>query len=33
MDFVDKIKRGDSRDNGAVDDPDRIVTLRVAADA
>jgi len=33
MDFVDGIKRGDQGDNGSVTNPDRIVTLRVAADA
>ncbi len=32
MDHVDAIKKGDSDDNGAVDDPDRIISLRVAAD-
>jgi peptidylprolyl isomerase len=32
MDVVDQIKRGDERNNGAVVNPDRIVTLRVAAD-
>jgi len=32
MDFVDKIKKGSSSRNGSVTDPDRIVTLRVAAD-
>jgi peptidylprolyl isomerase len=32
MEFVDNIKKGDSDDNGAVTDPDRIITLRVAAD-
>ena len=32
MEFVDNIKKGDSNDNGSVTDPDRIVTLRVAAD-
>jgi cyclophilin family peptidyl-prolyl cis-trans isomerase len=33
MEFVDKIKKGDAADNGKVTDPDRIVSLRVAADA
>lgn len=33
MEFVDNIKKGDEDDNGSVDDPDGIVTLRVAADA
>ena len=32
MEFVDKIKKGDMNDNGKVTDPDKIVTLRVAAD-
>jgi peptidylprolyl isomerase len=32
MDVVDKIKRGDPNDNGAVASPDTIVTMRVAAD-
>lgn len=32
MEFVDKIKKGDSRNNGSVEHPDKIVTLRVAAD-
>jgi len=31
MEFVDKIKKGDPR-SGAVDNPDKIITLRVAAD-
>jgi len=30
MDVVDKIKKGDQASNGAVDNPDRIVTLRLA---
>jgi peptidylprolyl isomerase len=33
MEHIDAIKKGDSRRNGTVTDPDRIVTLRVAADA
>lgn len=33
MEFVDKIKKGDSNDNGKVTDPDKIVKLQVAADA
>jgi peptidylprolyl isomerase len=33
MEHIDAIKKGDSRRNGAVTDPDRIVKLRVAADA
>ena len=28
MEFVDKIKRGDSNDNGAVTDPDKIVSFK-----
>ena len=33
MEFVDRIKKGDRARNGAVVDPDRIGTMRVAADA
>ena len=32
MDFVDSIKQGSSWNNGAVEDPDSIVRLQVAAD-
>ncbi len=32
MNFVDNIKKGDQRRNGAVTDPDKIIRLRVAAD-
>jgi len=32
MEFVDKIKQGDSSDNGKVRNPDTIVSMRVAAD-
>lgn len=32
MEFVNKIKKGDARKNGSVDNPDKILTLRVAAD-
>ncbi len=32
MDHVDAIKKGSSLNNGAVEDPDQIVRLRVAAD-
>lgn len=32
MEFVSNIKRGDPNANGAVDDPDKIVRVRVAAD-
>ena len=33
MEHVDAIKKGDDDDNGAVDDPDTIIRLQVAADA
>jgi peptidylprolyl isomerase len=33
MDVVDKIKKGSAADNGAVTDPDKIITMRMAADA
>ncbi len=32
MNFVDNIKKGDSRRNGSVSDPDKIVRMSVAAD-
>jgi cyclophilin family peptidyl-prolyl cis-trans isomerase len=32
MEFVDKIKKGDSAANGVVEAPDTIVKLQVAAD-
>jgi peptidylprolyl isomerase len=32
MDNVDKIKKGDKDDNGAVHDPDKIIWMKVAAD-
>jgi peptidylprolyl isomerase len=32
MDFVDKVKKGDSANNGAVTDPDKIIKMQVAAD-
>ncbi len=32
MEFVDRIKKGSRSRNGSVSDPDRIVTMRVAAD-
>jgi peptidylprolyl isomerase len=32
MEFVDKIKAGSSSNNGQVTDPDKIVTMQVAAD-
>jgi len=28
MEHVDKIKRGDSNNNGAVDNPDKIISFR-----
>lgn len=33
MQFVDTIKKGDEDDNGTVEDPDKIVTLRLGSDA
>ncbi|MBO7090941.1 MAG: peptidylprolyl isomerase [Victivallales bacterium] len=33
MEFVDKIKKGDSRQNGTVSNPDKIVKMQVAEDA
>ncbi len=33
MEFVDKLKRGDSRRGGMVSDPDKIVRMRIAKDA
>jgi peptidylprolyl isomerase len=33
MDVVDKIKAGTEANNGAVSDPDKIVTMRMASDA
>ena len=33
MDVVDKIKKGDKADNGAVTNPDKIVKMQLAADA
>ena len=33
MEYVDKIKRGDQGRNGEVSNPDRIVSMQVAADA
>ena len=32
MKFVSNIKRGDKDDNGAVDDPDKIIRMRIATD-
>ncbi len=33
MEHIDAVKKGDDGDNGAVDDPDSIIRLQVAADA
>ena len=33
MDVVDKIKKGSNADNGKVDSPDKIVSMRLASDA
>src|SRR5258707_12195933 len=33
MEHIDALKKGDEDDNGAVADPDKIIRLRVAADA
>jgi peptidylprolyl isomerase len=33
MDVVDKIKKGDKENNGAVSDPDKIVKMQIAAEA
>ena len=33
MEFVDAIKKGSAADNGLVTDPDKIISLKVAADA
>lgn len=32
MEFVDNIKRGDQNQNGTVTDPDRMISVRIAAD-
>ncbi len=32
MEFVDNIKKGDQSNNGSVSDPDKIISLKVAAD-
>jgi cyclophilin family peptidyl-prolyl cis-trans isomerase len=32
MDAVDKLKKGTQANNGTVSDPDRMVSVRVAAD-
>jgi peptidylprolyl isomerase len=33
MEFVDAIKKGDQANNGLVTDPDKIISMKVAADA
>ena len=33
MEFVDNIKRGSATQNGAVTDPDRMISVRIASDA
>ncbi len=33
MEFVDAIKKGSKLDNGSVSDPDKIISMKVAADA
>lgn len=33
MEFVDGIKKGNAADNGSVSDPDRMIKVRIAADA
>jgi peptidylprolyl isomerase len=33
MEFIDKLKAGTQENNGAVDDPDKIIRLQLAADA
>ncbi len=33
MDLVDRIKKGDDAQNGAVDNPDRMIKVRIAADS
>jgi peptidylprolyl isomerase len=32
MEFVDKIKKGDARNNGAVSDPDKIISMTLKSD-
>jgi peptidylprolyl isomerase len=32
MEFIDAVKKGDPRRNGSVSDPDRIISMKVAAD-
>ena len=33
MEFVDNIKKGDEADNGMVEGPDKIVSMKLAANA
>jgi peptidylprolyl isomerase len=33
MDHIDALKKGDEGDNGKVDNPDKIIKMKVAADA
>jgi peptidylprolyl isomerase len=33
MEYVDQIKKGDARSNGSVQNPDRIISMEMAADA
>lgn len=33
MEFVDKIKKGDSSDNGTVSNPDKIISAKIVADS
>jgi peptidylprolyl isomerase len=33
MEFVDAIKKGSEAENGLVTDPDKIISMKVAADA
>ena len=33
MEYIDAIKKGDPNRNGAVDNPDHIVRMQIAADA
>ena len=32
MEYVDAIKKGDQYDNGSVEDPDKMISVKVAAD-
>jgi peptidylprolyl isomerase len=33
MEYVDQIKKGNPRGNGAVENPDRIISMELASDA